>query len=111
MSAAKEVCPHCKASMQGEPIPSEYLEHKPDCETRKALSILGRCYCLPYGEGTTHFSRVIGHEVRGVYDGVLFWSCPDCGKAWPRFTDGRGRLTAISAEYAVDHNLLKETPC
>lgn len=29
-------------------------------------------------------SRVTGNEVRGVYDGVLYWSCPDCNHAWPR---------------------------
>lgn len=28
-----------------------------------------------------------GHEVLGVYDGVLFWSCP-CGHYWPRFAEG-----------------------
>lgn len=57
--------------------------------------------------GATHFSRVIGHEVRGVYDGTLFWSCPDCGKAWPRaFSRGVGldRMTTVAADYALLHN-------
>lgn len=41
-----------------------------------------------FAPDTTHYSRLIGHEIQGVYDGVLFWSCPDCGIAWPRWTEG-----------------------
>jgi hypothetical protein len=60
-------CPHCAASLIGDPIPQEYID---------------KGY---YGEAT-HWRREIGHEISGVYDGVLFWSCPDCGKAWERWT-------------------------
>jgi hypothetical protein len=38
-----------------------------------------------YG-GAVHFRRDIGVEIRGVYDGVLYWMCPDCQKAWQRWT-------------------------
>lgn len=62
-----EICPHCKADMTGEPIPKEYLD------------------AGYYSSGSTHYSRTIGVEVRGVYDGVLLWQCPDCGKRWHRF--------------------------
>lgn len=31
------------------------------------------------------YSRCIGVEVPGVYDGVLFWQCPDCGHRWNRW--------------------------
>lgn len=34
------------------------------------------------------YFRVIGVEVRGVYDGVLHWLCPDCGHTWHRWPDG-----------------------
>jgi ssDNA-binding Zn-finger/Zn-ribbon topoisomerase 1 len=27
-------------------------------------------------------------EVRGVYDGGLFWECPSCQHMWPRFPEG-----------------------
>jgi hypothetical protein len=37
-----------------------------------------------YG-GKTHFLRTIGQEIRGAYDGTLFWQCPDCGGRWHRF--------------------------
>lgn len=84
-----DACPNCGTSLQGEVIPEQYRQHADDHDEQVARA--GRCFCLPYGDAT-HFSRVIGHEVRGVYDGVLFWSCPDCRQAWPRWTDG-GRLT------------------
>lgn len=25
-----------------------------------------------------------GHEVPGVYDGILYWHCTACGHVWPR---------------------------
>jgi len=34
---------------------------------------------------TTHFSNTIGVEIRGVYDGALFWRCPGCGGSWHRW--------------------------
>jgi hypothetical protein len=79
-----EHCPHCNADLTGEPIPQEYID---------------KGY---YGD-KTHYSRKVGHEIRGVYDGVLFWSCPDCGKAWPRWTDG-GRLTDAAADWVRSFN-------
>lgn len=39
--------------------------------------------------------EVVGHEYRGVYDGVLIWSHLACGAAWPRFEptpNGHSRL-------------------
>jgi hypothetical protein len=28
---------------------------------------------------------MIGVKIPEIYDGVLFWQCPDCGKAWHRW--------------------------
>lgn len=64
-----DICPHCGSNLRGEPIPQEYRD--------KGW----------YGDGT-HYSRMIGHEISGIYDGVLFWSCPDCGGRWHRFPVG-----------------------
>ena len=33
-------------------------------------------------------TRVIGCEVRGVYDGVLYWLCGDCEHKWNRWPEG-----------------------
>lgn len=43
----------------------------------------------------------LGHEVPGVYDGVLFWTCTACGLAWERegFT---GRRASIARSH-IDH--------
>ena len=60
-------CPHCSADLRGEPIPQECID------------------AGFYPSGATHYERVIGIEVRGVYDGVLYWQCPDCGGTWQRF--------------------------
>lgn len=105
MAERYDSCPECSASFIGDPIP-EYPHHD-DCDQQVARSMvmgLGpRCFCKPYGDAT-HFRREIGHEVRGVYDGVLFWSCPDCGHAWPRWDDGAGRLSFEAAHYVAEHN-------
>lgn len=45
-------------------------------------------------------SRVIGVEIWGVYDGVLFWRCPDCGGSWHRWSVATNlRLYEKAAKY------------
>lgn len=60
-------CPKCNANFQGAPIPQEYID--------RGL----------YGK-KTHYSRLIGIEIRGQYDGISQWLCPDCKYTWDRFT-------------------------
>jgi len=62
-------CPKCGVSLIGDPIPEDIVEHY----------------------AGTHWRREIGIEVRGVYDGVLFWRCPDCEHEWDRFTGKLGK--------------------
>ena len=38
---------------------------------------------------------VVGVEVKGVYDGVLFWACNACKHRWHRFAEGRLRWRAV----------------
>lgn len=33
-------------------------------------------------------SAAIGVEVRGLYDGILYWRCGRCRHAWHRFPEG-----------------------
>lgn len=45
-------------------------------------------YCgatLREERGHVIYSRMIGVKIPEIYDGVLFWQCPDCGKAWHRW--------------------------
>ena len=58
-------CPHCGSNQIGEPIPEKYRDE--------------------YYGGKTHYKRTIGMEVFGVYDGMLYYRCPDCGGNWHRF--------------------------
>ena len=60
-------CPHCQVSLQGDPIPEEHRKW--------------------YGT-STHYRKEIGIEIMGVYDGVLFWKCKDCGGTWHRWPEG-----------------------
>jgi Zn-finger nucleic acid-binding protein len=38
-------------------------------------------YSPPY-----RWSRVVGIEIQGVYDGISYWQCPDCNTVWNRHT-------------------------
>lgn len=54
-------CPHCNASLNGDPIPEELSGHY----------------------SGTHWRREMGWEDSDKYDGVWEWECPDCKGRWP----------------------------
>lgn len=56
-------CPHCNADLRGEPHPE----------------------CRRHSGGSTHYSRAVAVEIRGVYDGALFFACPLCYGTWHRW--------------------------
>jgi|GEM_PF-6382920 len=67
-------CPHCGVSLRGEPLPAETIA----AQTLQSMDEYGLA---------THVRREIGRSgLHPVYDGVLFWECPDCGGKWHRFT-------------------------
>jgi hypothetical protein len=52
-------------------------------------------YCPHCGADLTYtdehgsvFSRGISVEIRGIYDGGLFYQCPDCSGTWHRWPEG-----------------------
>ena len=96
-----EQCPSCHTSLIGEPIAPEHLEHKPNHDEQVAE--YGRCFCRPYGD-STHFRREMGFEISEVYDGVLYWGCPDCGLAWPRDFGNWESHNKLSIHYANEAN-------
>lgn len=49
------------------------------------------------------YSRVIGVEEPAVYDGILYWTCPDFGGAWHRWKNGRLHDAARRFVFAVNH--------
>ena len=77
MSMAIDTCPACKSDLRGGKIPQEYIDQG------------------YYPLSVTHYSRLLGIEVPGEYDGVLIWNCPDCGHYWPRFDSGYKHTHAL----------------
>jgi hypothetical protein len=59
-------CPICKESWDSGDIPKKYREH----------------YSPPY-----KFSKLIGVEIQGEYDGISEWQCPFCKTIWDRWTE------------------------
>lgn len=99
-----DFCPFCRSDQRGEPIAERLLHHnapgqpfydpdRPSCEQQ--VKQYGRCHCLPYGAGVTHYSRTVAIEApEARYDGALYWLCPDCGMAWHRFDSAHMRAKA-----------------
>lgn len=48
---------------------------------------------LDYEVDGVAYSHAFGVQIRGVYDGVLFWQCPFCDGRWHRFPVGDYRHT------------------
>lgn len=61
-------CPGCGSDQRGDEIPAKYA----DC----------------YPSGATHYWRTIMIEIPGVYDGGLYFQCPNCGHRWHRWPEG-----------------------
>lgn len=60
---------------------------------------MARPVCPKCGRGEDMW----GHEVQGVYDGVLFWVCAACSRAFARGWKSE-RLATLSADYAREWN-------
>jgi len=54
----------------------------------------------PATDGTVRspYTRAIMVEVPRVYDGGLYYQCPDCGGRWHRWPEDH-RLRAVAAPY------------
>lgn len=54
--------------------------------------------------GNTDQALFMGHVVRGVYDGVLWWECLACGWGFARKFEGMERRNAAALHHANEHN-------
>lgn len=54
--------------------------------------------------------RICGHEYTGVYDGVLFWQCMECGHCWPRTFGDWAKMNALSEVAATHANAERRKP-
>jgi hypothetical protein len=81
-------CPHCGSDQRGKPIPEEYLRDG------------------SYGDwdGVTpkYFWRTASVEIRGIYDGGLFFQCADCDGTWHRWSLGHP-LRERAAQWLLTH--------
>lgn len=76
-------CPVCNASWDGGAFfdilrKDPYYVGKTDDELRATIK-------EGWGDENARASRLIGVEIRGKYDGVSMWECPDCRTRWDRF--------------------------
>lgn len=54
--------------------------------------------------GNDDGSKIVGHEVRGVYDGVLYWVCLACDWAWSRDWTGYRKRKELAELMVRRHN-------
>ena len=71
-------CPECMADWKGKLIPKKFRHL--------------------YSKGSIHYSRLIGIEIQGGYDGVAYWECPDCQARWDRFTGEKVEKQKVKKE-------------
>jgi len=75
------LCPTCGCNWDGGNVYESLRNHeayadKSDEQVREIAS--------NYGSPEQRFSKIIGIEIRGVYDGVCKYRCPECATEWPR---------------------------
>jgi hypothetical protein len=75
-------CPKCGSSWDAGGIFECFraMPHYADKADYELWYLIQESYSLPY-----KFSRLVGVEHPGRYDGVWEWQCPDCKATFPRF--------------------------
>jgi hypothetical protein len=102
-------CPKCNSDWKGDDIyeyfrNSEYYKDKSDEEI---LEIAGS-----YGwteDNPKTFNKLIGIEIQGEYDGVLYWKCPDCESYWGRFS-GNEVTNLENVDHSIERNAMYSRP-
>ena len=87
------LCPECGADWNAGDILETFKQKKTDGDDfwkdktdEEIEKIAGQYGWTP--EKPISFSRLIGVEIRGEYDGVSYYRCPECERPWPRFKKG-----------------------
>lgn len=82
-------CPHCNSSWDGGSILDTFVKKRTDGDPYykdKSNEELMKIVADAYGDVSRRWSRQIGIEIQGEYDGVLYVQCPDCQAVFHRFT-------------------------
>lgn len=78
-------CPACDADMDGGAIAEDMVHNYIPWDIGKQGNEAALAWLRDNPDEWPHWQRRFGIEVRGVYDGILIWKCPDCNHMWPRF--------------------------
>ena len=76
-------CPKCGESWDDGLIIDNFRKQKEykDLSEEELEAKVKNWYAPPY-----KFSKLLGIEIMGGYDGVSYWQCPFCKTTWDRFT-------------------------
>ena len=78
-------CPACKADWDGGSILETFKKQRDEGTLKGTDDELEARMLESYSE-PYRWSRKIGVEIQGKYDGVSYWKCPDCKVYFDRFT-------------------------
>jgi len=81
-------CPECGSNWDGGSILDTFIKQREEGSKHwqgKSDEDIKESILNSYSE-PHRWSRLIGVEVRGRYDGISYWECPDCKTMWDRFT-------------------------
>lgn len=81
-------CDGCGTDLRGAPIPEDSLHCYNSGPNGEFLATIEDYHAIAdqLDNPTTHFSRVIGVEYQGGFDGVSEWRCLDCGRREGRWS-------------------------
>jgi|14_taG_2_1085336.scaffolds.fasta_scaffold53398_2 hypothetical protein len=79
-------CPHCNCSLIDSEIPKASRCNE-SCD-RAAGDYNSECWKNHHYGHNKYFFKTVGVEVSGLYDGVLYWLCPECNGTWHRWPEG-----------------------
>lgn len=73
-------CPNCNTNWDGGAI-FDSFRHQAAYRTLNDAEL---CELISefYGNAAERWSRLVGIEIQGRYDGVSLWQCPDCQHTW-----------------------------
>lgn len=98
------ICPKCSYNFKGEDVRDyferAYREHNPDLSATEIKRRAAKT-AVQYGwskKNPVSFSNIIGIEIPGGYDGVMFHQCPKCNTTWNRFTGKEVVITTTQSE-------------
>lgn len=91
-------CPKCNSKWNGEDIHQFFLRKREEGDSFYKDKTDEEILKVANNYGWTEddpkcFVRLIGIEIRGKYDGIDHWKCPDCDARFPRFKEDEEKIS------------------